>query len=669
MATTKRKHGTLKATDLAAKTTPLAASEILDVNVEKLTLQSSKKGLATEIEKVLQDAKLVEPMQGAMALNLDLLDDDFNALNSGVFGTRVTAKVDRVTFRLTEVSITEDTALSAVTEHALIAEMREHSKPKKASRHSMTRAEFVLSMLKELKTPYTFICPELHRKQPVKSKPESKKERQEEEGVVPLKAANRHAEASQPVPSNLKVKGQAASASQLEQASILLGVVSELGGTKLCSEAIICSAIGESTLTAETTPNSLGFWGVLQGSSGKNPKYPAYWPDPTDSAGMARSWCKGGKGFIIGGLALSALKLEPGEIATKVEGSGEPADFYGRYRGEAKAIVEAFEGGGLASFAGSGATKSSTYTIHTSTYEFERGQPGQTEDTFTCAQRLANEVGWSFFVCGERSIYLVNDDDLLKATPRYKIGPHSPGLVDFKGDVSVGHRTVMIHGKRQPKPSLAEMVARIDRWGAPPGTVILVSGYGPFDGKWLVDRIERPLFDSLATVHLRAPAKPLEEPPWEISSTTLSSVEGGEAAKGVPGGIPAPQSGAYRNPPAQGPKGIVTPKASWNPQGHPVARWIVPMLEYAKAHGWSGSITSGYRPGFDPNSVSGGSEHSGTQYPHGAVDFGGPEAFGERAAFFAHVDGYQGLPLIPAQFGPYGQYPHGDGGHASGTGH
>ena len=660
MAATKMKPK-LKASDVASRLTPLAASELLDVTVDKLSFTSAKKGLSTEIDKVLVDASLQEPMQGAMAINLDLLDNDFQALNSGVFGTRVTSVVDKVSFRLTEVSIVEHFKLRAVLEHALIAEMREHSKPKKASRHSMTRAEFILSMLRELRTPFTFICPELHRKQPTAKKKESKKARQEEEGVVPLTSASREPKATPPPNVELKVKGATATAAQLEQASILLGVVSELGGNELCMVSIICAAIGESDLTAETKQNALGFWGVLQGSSGSNPKWPAYWPDPTDSAGMAHAWCKGEKGFIGGGLIWSALRLEPGNIATKTEGSGESPSFYGKYTDEAKAIVKAFTHSELGSFAAAGATSSSTYSVRTTQYEYERGQPGQTEDTFTCAQRLANEVGWSFFVCGERSIYLVTDDDLLKAEPRYKVGPKSPGLVDFRGDVSVGHRTVLIHGKRQPKPSLAELEVRIDRWGAPPGTVILVSGYGPFDGKWLVDRIERPFYDSLAVIHLRAPAKPLEEPPWEVTTVTLSGT-GGESGKGVPSGIPAPAGGQYRNPPPQGPSGIVTPKASWNPAGKPVARWIVPMLEYAAAHGWTGAITSGYRGGPDPNTSTGASEHQGMQYPHGAVDFGGYEAFAERAAFFAHVDGYQGLPLIPAQFP-------GDGGHASGTGH
>lgn len=101
--------------------------------------------------------------------------------------------------------------------------------------------------------------------------------------------------------------------------------------------------------------------------------------------------------------------------------------------------------------------------------------------------------------------------------------------------------------------------------------------------------------------------------------------------------------------------------------GWPVANWIIPELQYASQHGWHGGISSGWR---DPNQVvtgpvvapQGHSEHAGTAYPHGAVDFGGP--FGgtaNRDAFMAAVHGYKGPKLIPAQ-------GFRDDGHMSGTG-
>jgi hypothetical protein len=132
--------------------------------------------------------------------------------------------------------------------------------------------------------------------------------------------------------------------------------------------------------------------------------------------------------------------------------------------------------------------------------------------------------------------------------------------------------------------------------------------------------------------------------------------------KELPAGIPAPASEQYRDPPAQGLEGI----GSF--QGVEVARWIIPELEYAQKHGWTGKITSGYRPGPDPSTTTGVSEHAGKRYPHSAVDFGGPTEYENREAFFRATKGYTGLPLIPAQFKNYEGHPS-DGGHASGTGH
>jgi hypothetical protein len=101
-------------------------------------------------------------------------------------------------------------------------------------------------------------------------------------------------------------------------------------------------------------------------------------------------------------------------------------------------------------------------------------------------------------------------------------------------------------------------------------------------------------------------------------------------------------------------------------QGYPVDKWIIPELQYAVGHGWTGHITSGYRTpqhsaelGF-PND-----EHTKTSYPGGAVDFGGmddPAGAANRAAFIAATKGYRGPRLhLPIGFH--------DDGHMSGTGH
>jgi hypothetical protein len=67
-----------------------------------------------------------------------------------------------------------------------------------------------------------------------------------------------------------------------------------------------------------------------------------------------------------------------------------------------------------------------------------------------------------------------------------------------------------------------------------------------------------------------------------------------------------------------------------NFEGKKVAAWIAPALHYARAHGWKGTVNSGYRSfadqqriynsGVRPAARPGTSNHEGTDFPRGAVD-------------------------------------------------
>lgn len=64
--------------------------------------------------------------------------------------------------------------------------------------------------------------------------------------------------------------------------------------------------------------------------------------------------------------------------------------------------------------------------------------------------------------------------------------------------------------------------------------------------------------------------------------------------------------------------------------GKPVAAWIAPILQYAAAHGWKGSVSSGFRTlaqqtaiynsGVRPAAAPGTSNHEQSKFPGGAVD-------------------------------------------------
>lgn len=74
---------------------------------------------------------------------------------------------------------------------------------------------------------------------------------------------------------------------------------------------------------------------------------------------------------------------------------------------------------------------------------------------------------------------------------------------------------------------------------------------------------------------------------------------------------------------------IETPETAWNPRLKPIADWIIPVLTWASAHGWSGTVTSGYRTHYEQaqlnaagafSAPAGSSNHETTVYPGGAVD-------------------------------------------------
>jgi hypothetical protein len=99
-----------------------------------------------------------------------------------------------------------------------------------------------------------------------------------------------------------------------------------------------------------------------------------------------------------------------------------------------------------------------------------------------------------------------------------------------------------------------------------------------------------------------------------------------------------------------------TPEVVWNPRSKPIADWIVPILEWAAQHGWSGTVTSGYRTYYEQaqlnaagafSAQAGRSNHETTVYPGGAVDVTNP------SQLISVLRGYAGpVKLIGGVLGP-----------------
>lgn len=481
-----------------------------DVSIGTLELRSENHDLNTQIGGQIIEGKLEETMAGASELTLELIDREYNALQSGIFGTRVTALVDGAEYSLTEVNIVDDWRLELKFEHALIAEMRRFDAPLKVQRGTLTRAEFIKSMLSELRRTYLLVCPELEKAQPIEAAKEAASA--EAKGETPQRWA--------------------------EELLKLLGAPE--------STQNIRAIVGWETAEGGNWHNSAKF----------NPlnttQIPSSGPSSTfQSVGVGAaairiytSWQQG--------LAATVATLQNGKykgiLAALAAGTSSEAVAQAigasPWGTSAAGVQQAITGTPITSFSGKGATRSRKEVIKTAQYEFSRGKAGQREDTYTCALRLASEVNWHFFIVGVNTIYFVDDDDLKLAKPTYRVKPTSEGLVKLTSNCDVsgvlnsegkreGGRTVILHGKRQPKPSEAELIARIERWGAPPGCVIEVDGYGPLDGSWLVEAVERSLFTAEARIHLRAPQAALAEAASTIKATPGVSEGTGSGLPGV----------------------------------------------------------------------------------------------------------------------------------------
>jgi hypothetical protein len=539
---------------------------IEDVSVKSLVFTSDRRGLSTGVVNAVENGILEETMHGASGLKIDLLDREYEAMESGLFGTRVVTTLDGTAFRLTEVSVVDDWKLAAQFEHRLVAEMREHNSVLKARRGKVTRAEFVLEMLRELKLPFRFICPELHRTQPVKRPEKFKETKTVKHGkVVKSAKAKQHHETTSnladagrgPNPKTLSkspsqgltVKERPVTAAQAKVLAIALETAQSLKAPKLARVALVVALIQENTVSNPDpgTPGDRGCLSLIDSTIHGIQKQTGHGTiNPYDIAEVCSHFLTAG--FTGAGGAIALARANPSDNATHIASvaQGPKVEYPHTWEAEARRIVEAFEGGGVggspagAGFGGEGSDTSQQTIVRTATYEFSRGKPGEREDTFTACLRLAEEVKWSFFISGQRDIYFVNDNDLLKAEPRYIIKPDSPGLVSLTFDVEVGNRTVIIGGKRQPKASEATLKVRANRWAAPPGCVIQLQGWGPADHPWLVDSVERSLFDAEMTIQIRAPQHPLEEP--------KATQSGGEAGVEIEGGGEAPGGAAGTTP-------------------------------------------------------------------------------------------------------------------------
>jgi hypothetical protein len=433
-------------------------------------------------------------------------------------GRTMEIKIDGIVFRLVKVS-RSGTQATLTFEDRVIWWLRRKRGAKRAKRARVTRAQFVLSLLREIKAERVrFVCPELNAKQPIDKPRKTRTRALERVSTSDSKTKTSANKNSRGIPNAaLTVKGRKATPENRRVGARVLSVADQLNADSKATLALMEAVIVESEVTNSPGGDASSV-GVLQllnlhGSASRR---------------MDIEWCVRKflqDGFTGAGGAIKLAKANPGWSAGTVAWhvQGPAIQYRGRYdqaQREATQWVQAYAGSGADSAESGAAGGTTRYR----SYQFSREGD---EDSWTCIQRLASEVGWRCYMQG-RSMFYMSESDLYRRMPQYVIKPDDPAVLGFDFDIDWGKSV-----------SEASLQVTAGEWQAPPGEPVLVEGWGPPDGRWLVTSWRRDYFSPIIDITIRQPARELMEPHAEAAAATKSDDEGpglfsGEAGGDVP---------------------------------------------------------------------------------------------------------------------------------------
>lgn len=509
-----------------------------DVELTKLALYLSSQ-VRMNIADRITDATISRTIDGSSLLTVVINDYDRAVLTSGLLANNIDIQVDGLWFRLTGGDKAGDD-LTLTFEDREIAVLRGYSGWKVANRQKVTRAEFVLNLIREVKQfQIPVIIPELGVIQPIERYPGDPKgidnTIKKGKGIptdwnakvkpndkwwtatLPQSVQAVNSQTSQSIYAKhiLTVKGATATKEQLTNANIILGVGELLGLERKYQVCAIMAAIDESTLVNNPGGDgtSVGlFQQIDQGWGTYSERY-----DPETSSRM-----------FYKALVAEDKRFPTNDYGTLVANVQQPKVWqeqhispYTPYTQEAEHFVTVFGSPGANVEIGADAANGSTANgAAANTFYYWRGNIKTRnknkfrtpENTWDCIQRLADEVDWrGFFVSGV--FYFISDDDLFKQQPALVMNEFDDGIIDVSGDYN-----------RNKRSATVTITANVGRWLVPPGQVVMIINMGPWSGRWLVTEYERSLFKPEATITLSKPRPQLPEPlPASSNATDVQS--------------------------------------------------------------------------------------------------------------------------------------------------
>ena len=536
-----------------------AQKELLshDLDLTQLAFITRKLPVMRFDEAVIE-GRVNRTIEGASTVNITVNDHYGSIRKSGRLASTVDIKIDGLWFRLVKVAKTGD-EVAMTFESREIALLRSYNERRVIGWGKMRRARFAQILVQEVKEfNIPFICPDLKPKPKKKktggvgpsllvvdpgggagsgdSKPKTKEQKATDRDPgfgfrTDGQSSGDVGPAAGPIPpGGLTIKGKKANATQLENCETVLDVAT---GRALKRRYMVCAIMcGMQESSCYNLPygsgTSVGFFQEIDiwGSVAKRMNL-------TGSAG--RFYDK------ITRVDRDGKQRTNGKLVQDVQRSAYP-DAYDKHQQEAERIVTAYGVSEDLDGANNQGPALAGGTNDINRFQFTRGRPKtfkggkkgwEKEDSWTCLQRLADEVNWRCFEVSGK-IYFTTETHLFKSAARARISENSPGVdwIDFDYDIGKKNATIRI-------------TARVDRWQAPPGTIIEVFDNGPINGRWLVSEIERSFFDPKATITCKKPRPRFAEPKKE-DITGLWDNQLGKS--NTPVDVPGQDPGRYEAP-------------------------------------------------------------------------------------------------------------------------
>lgn len=144
----------------------VAAQPARPLELQDLRLQGDTKVVAA-LNRAMTSATQETTMEGASTIVITVRDPARGLLRSSLVKNRSTIVLDRVQYRLVRVA-RDGNQLTLTFEETAVNVLREFDEPRKANRDTVTRAQFVETLVREPKEyVIPFRCPELKEKQAI----------------------------------------------------------------------------------------------------------------------------------------------------------------------------------------------------------------------------------------------------------------------------------------------------------------------------------------------------------------------------------------------------------------------------------------------------------------------------------------------------------------------